>query len=338
MSGIFSAPLLFTPIFKEKIWGGSALREKLRKNAPADRPIGESWELSGWGDSQTRVSSGEHAGLTLGELFTCDQAGLIGTSEQCKNSFPLLFKFIDAKENLSIQVHPTGTQSRARGWGERGKTEVWYIVDAAPDARIALGFNRDGITSEEAETAVKNGDFESLLNIIPAKSGDTFFIPAGTVHAILGGVLVYEIQEESNTTLRLYDWNRVCPRGFPRELHISDALGIIKFDECRPLKPEPILIEKNDFYIFESLCNNSKFILSRYRFSKTGSASLGTTDGFRVISVTAGSAAVCAGGNCMPLDLGKTVLVPSLLEDTKISGETGTDVLVTMCTAGFRPS
>jgi mannose-6-phosphate isomerase len=333
MSGIFNAPLLFTPIFKEKIWGGSALREKLGKDAPADRPIGESWELSGWGDSQTRVSSGEHAGLTLGELFTCDQTGLVGTSEQCKNSFPLLFKFIDAQENLSIQVHPTGTQSRARGWGERGKTEAWYIVDAAPDARIALGFNRGGITSEEAEAAVKNGNFESLLNIVPAKRGDTFFIPAGTVHAILGGVLIYEIQEESNTTLRLYDWNRVYPRGFPRELHISDALGIIKFNECRPLKPEPVLIENNDSYIYESLCNNSKFILSRYRFLKTGSAALSTIDGFRVISVTAGNVTACAGENCVQLDLGKTVLIPSLLEDIKISGEAGTDVLVTTGTA-----
>jgi mannose-6-phosphate isomerase len=330
MSGLFSTPLRFEPIFKEKIWGGSALRERLNKAAPAGRPIGESWELSGWGDSQTVASSGEYMGLTLGELFALSPSGLTGAGAAGgKNGFPLLFKFIDARENLSIQVHPNSEQARARGWGEHGKTEAWYVVDAAPGAQIAIGFNRVGITREEAAEAAFDGRFESLLNFVPARRGDAFFIPAGTVHAILGGVLIYEVQEESNATLRLYDWNRKCPAGNLRELHITDALDIINFNESRALKPEPAVAEKTEAFIHETLCDNKKFRLSRYGFSKPGEAGLETLGGFRVITVTAGLVEVRAGDNSVPLGLGQTVLLPSALENVRVVGVAGSEALVT---------
>lgn len=305
------------------------MREKLRKNAPGGLTIGESWEVSGWGDSQTAVTAGEFEGATLGDLFARDPEGLAGTGAHAKTSFPLLFKFIDAQENLSIQVHPNSEQARAREWGKRGKTEAWYVVDAEENAQIALGFNRNDISREEAAAAVENGTFETLLNFVPAKRGDTFFIPARTVHAILKGVLIYEVQEESNTTLRLYDWSRKGLSGNSRVLHISDALDIINFKENRPLKPDPVLIEKNDSFINESLCSNSKFILSRYRFSTPAATQLSTINGFRVISVTTGSASICAGGTCVPLGTGDTVLIPALLDGTRIEGEAETDVLVT---------
>jgi mannose-6-phosphate isomerase len=330
MSRTFPAPLRFEPIFVEKIWGGSALRGKLGKDAPEGLQIGESWEVSGWGGSQTAVSGGSYAGATLGELFALDPKGLAGAAGRSKKNFPLLFKFIDAEKDLSIQVHPNSEQARAHGWGDCGKTEAWYVVDAEEGARIALGFNKSGVSREEAEAAIAEGRFESLLNFVPAKRGDAFFIPAGTVHAILGGVLIYEVQEESNTTLRLYDWNRVCENGGKRELHVADALDIINFNESRPLKPEPVTICENGAFAHESLCSNSKFILSRYRFSEPGEAALDTIDGFRVISVTAGGAAVRAGGSRAPLALGQTILVPSLLGDVAIEGSAGTDVLVTV--------
>jgi len=331
MSGIFTSPLLFEPIFKEKIWGGSALREKLDKNAPANLTIGESWEISGWGDSQTEVSSGEFAGATLGELFTRDPEGLVGSSIGVRNkkSFPLLFKFIDAQENLSIQVHPNSRQARAHGWGERGKTEAWYVVDAAEGAQIAIGFNRNDITEEEAAAAVNGGYFHTLLNFVPAKRGDTFFVPAGTVHAILGGLLIYEIQEESDTTLRLYDWNREPSKGVSRELHIEKSLDIINFTENRPLKPEPILIEKNESYEYELLCHNSKFVLSRYSFTKSGNIALDPIDTFRVITVIDGSAAVCIEKKCISINKGQTILIPSQLRDVTLVGEAQTCVLET---------
>ncbi|GBU20188.1 mannose-6-phosphate isomerase [Fibrobacteres bacterium R8-0-B4] len=331
MSNHFSAPIRFEPIFKEKIWGGSALRDKLNKNAPAGRPIGESWEISGWGDSQTVVSTGEYMGLTLGELFALSPADLIGTSaaKGKNNGFPLLFKFIDARENLSIQVHPNSEQAQARGWGDRGKTEAWYVVDAVPGARIALGFNRSGITREEAAEAANAGRFESLLNFLPARRGDALFIPAGTVHAILGGILIYEVQEESNTTLRIYDWNRKCPAGNLRELQIADALDIINFNEDSALKPEPIAVDKNETFIYETLCDNKKFLLSRYRFLKSGEARIETIDGFRVISTTAGLMEVRANGHIVQMGLGQTVLIPSGLEDVRIEGVAGAEALVT---------
>jgi len=333
MSGKFNSPLQFEPIFKEKIWGGGALREKLYKDAPSGLKIGESWEISGWGDCQTKVSSGEYAGMPLGALFLLDPEGLTGTGAGtgAKKSFPLLFKFIDAREKLSIQVHPNGRQARAHGWGECGKTEAWYVVDAAEGARIALGFNRSDMTAEKVAAAAEGGYLEKLLNFVPAKRGDTFFIPAGTVHAILGGVLIYEIQEESNTTLRLYDWNRKCPDGSLRELHVGDALDIINFTENRPLKPEPALIGENGVFSCESLCNNSKFILSRYRFLQTGNAPLNTMDGFRVISVTEGSASIRTktGKDGILLKKGQTILIPSRLDGIRIEGDAGTEVLAT---------
>jgi len=332
MAGLFSAPLRFEPIFKEKIWGGSALREKLNKSAPAGRPIGESWEVSGWGDSQTVVSTGEYMGLTLGELFALSPVDLVGnrsTAAGGKNSFPLLFKFIDARENLSIQVHPNREQAQARGWGDRGKTEAWYVVDAIPDAKIAIGFRQGGVTRDGAATAAGADRFESLLNYVPARRGDTFFIPAGTVHAILGGVLIYEVQEESNTTLRLYDWNRRCPTGNLRELHIADALDIINFNENRTLTPEPISVEKGEAFVHETLCDNKKFLLSRYSFSKSGEAAVETIDGFRVVSITSGLMEVHANGHRVQLGLGQTVLIPSALEDVRIVGVAGSEALVT---------
>ena len=320
----------FEPIFKEKIWGGCALREKLGKDAPAGLKIGESWEVSGWGDSQTKVSAGEYAGMALGGLFALNPEGLAGTGagRGARKSFPLLFKFIDARENLSIQVHPNGRQARAHGWGENGKTEAWYVVDAVEGAQIAIGFNRHDITAEEVAAAAENGYLEKLLNFVPAKRGDTFFIPAGTVHAILGGVLIYEIQEESNTTLRLYDWKRE-PDGASRKLHIDDALRIINFTENRPLKPEPVTIEQNEDYIYELLCHNSKFVLSRYSFAKSGKVLFDAVDTFRVISAVEGSALVRMGEDNIKLNKGQTVLLPANLRGAALEGEAGTCVLET---------
>ena len=308
------------------------MRDVLGKAAPEGRNVGESWEVSGWGDSQTVVSLGAYEGLTLGELFKLSPDGLVGSTAADKSSFPLLFKFIDARQNLSIQVHPNSEQARARGWGDRGKTEAWHVVDADEGAQIALGFNRGDVSREEAAEALREGNFESLMNFVPARRGDTFFIPAGTVHAILGGILIYEVQEESNTTLRLYDWNRLCPAGNLRELHIDDALDIIKFDEKRPLKPAPVTIDDNDSFVYESLCCSKKFVMSRYTFARAGKADLDTIDGFRVMSATAGRAEICAGDSCVTLGLGQTVLIPSELDGVRIYGDSGTDVLIT--TAG----
>ena len=331
MSGIFRYPLQFEPIFKEKIWGGGALREKLGKDAPAGLKIGESWEVSGWGDSQTKVSAGEYAGMALGDLFALNPEGLAGTGagRGARKSFPLLFKFIDARENLSIQVHPNGRQARAHGWGENGKTEAWYVVDAVEGAQIALGFNRHDVTAEEVAAAAESGYLEKLLNFVPVKRGDTFFIPAGTVHAILGGVLIYEIQEESNTTLRLYDWKREQPDGASRKLHIKDALCIINFTENRPLKPEPVTIEQNEDYICELLCHNSKFVLSRYSFAQPVKVPLDTVDTFRVISTVEGCASIRMGEDNIKINKGQTILLPANLRGVTLEGEAGTCILET---------
>lgn len=330
MSGIFSYPLQFKPIFKEKIWGGGALREKLGKDVPPRLLIGESWEVSAWGENQTRVACGEFEGASLGELFAKDPAGLAGTAGESKDGFPLLFKFIDARENLSIQVHPSAEQAAAHGWGDRGKTECWYVVDALEGAKIAVGFNRNNVTPEEAAAAVSEGCFESLVNYIPVKAGDVFFIPPGTVHAIMKDVLIYEVQEESDTTLRLYDWSRITPDGCVRKLHVKKALEIINFKENRPLYPVPILIEENAGYAFESRCDNTKFFLGQYIFKTASKADLKPADVFRVLSAIAGKASVTAGKVTVPLNKGQTVLIPARLSNVELEGEAGSSVLVTM--------
>lgn len=324
----FSQPLIFTPIFKGKIWGGYGLQAKLHKNIPSDIPIGESWEISGWGDNQTSVASGEHAGKKLGELFSGEPRRLAGACASGRNSFPLLFKFIDAARNLSVQVHPNQEQARTHGWGESGKTECWYIVDALPGAQIIVGFRRD-VTRNEVAEAVKNGTLESLLNYIPVKAGDVLFIPAGTVHAILGGTLIYEVQEESDTTLRLYDWNRADQHGNKRELHVDSALEITHFGSDGIHKPEPVILEQTARYSYSSRCRCSNFALEEIDFIQPGTAPLPALDSFRAVSVIAGEAQIGCGESRTSLSTGDSALIPAQIAECGILGGRGTKVLVT---------
>lgn len=324
----FSQPLIFTPLFKKKIWGGSGLQARLNKKLPADIPVGESWEISGWGDNQTIVATGEHTGKKLGELFTDEPRKLAGACAEGRSSFPLLFKFIDAARSLSVQVHPNQEQARSHGWGESGKTECWYIVDARPGAQIIVGFRRD-VTRDEVDRAVKRGTLESLLNYIQIKAGDVLFIPAGTVHAILGGTLIYEVQEESDTTLRLYDWNRCNRDGKKRELHVKSALEIAKLGSDGIHKPDPVIIEETALYSYSSRCRCSNFALEEISFCAAGTLLLPPIDSFRAVSVIAEEAEVACPESRTVLNKGDSVLVPAQIRDCRISGRAGGKVLIT---------
>ena len=229
-------PLKFEPIYKEKIWGGRSLGRKFARELPAG-PIGESWELSSHGDDISVVANGSYAGLTLDKLISSNQEEILGQELapdlNASSLFPLLVKIIDARENLSVQVHPDDAYAAENETGGSGKAELWYILNAEPGARIIYGL-KEGVSRQEFTEAIGTPGFARLLNQVKVKTGDYFYIPAGTVHAICKGVMLAEIQQSSDLTYRLYDWDRNDDAGNSRELHIDKAIDVINFNHNQP--------------------------------------------------------------------------------------------------------
>ncbi len=214
--------LKLKPVFKEMIWGGSKLGTIYGKPIPSDR-TGESWEAAEHKNGCSLVDGGKYDGMKITEALS-DMDGM-GSLNAGAEKFPLLIKFIDANDKLSVQVHPDDAYAAELEQGELGKTEMWYILDAAPGAKLIYGFDRD-VTREEYAEAIKEGRLNELLNFVDARKGDVFFIPAGRVHAICDGLLIAEIQQNSDTTYRLFDWNRVDKNGNPRQLHIEKGVKV----------------------------------------------------------------------------------------------------------------
>ncbi len=223
-------PLLFRSIFKEKIWGGTKLNTILNKNFEPLKTCGETWEISDVEDSLSVVSNGYLAGKNLKEILTEFQDKLVGQHvyQQFGNAFPLLVKFIDAQQDLSVQVHPNDALAAARNQGF-GKTEMWYVVQADEDAKIVSGFSEQ-ITPQKYSQMVDNHTIMDVLNHEKATQDDIFFIPAGRIHTIGKGCLIAEIQQASDITYRIYDYDRRDADGNPRELHIEQALEAIDFE------------------------------------------------------------------------------------------------------------
>ena len=224
-------PLKFRPLFFEKIWGGHKIEKLLGKNIGKLANCGESWELSGIDGKESVVTNGYLADNTLPELVEIYMGDLVGEKvfDRCGNDFPLLVKFIDAQDDLSVQVHPDDELAKLR-YGTNGKTEMWYVVDADEGSGLYVGF-KEGVTKQQYLDAVKAGMVDSLLVFHPVKPGDVFFIPAGTVHAIGKGVMVAEIQQSSDVTYRIFDWNRVGADGKGRQLHTLEAEDALHFDD-----------------------------------------------------------------------------------------------------------
>lgn len=228
-------PLKFNPLLKERIWGGSTLKDKYGKNSPEGKKIGESWEVSGVDGDISVVSSGKLKGNNLQELIEVYMGELVGDKvyERFGLDFPLLIKLIDAQDVLSIQVHPDDELAKERH-NSYGKTEMWYVVDCQPGAFLYVGFKKK-TSREEYLAAVENGTLPELLNAIEVKPGDAYFIPAGTIHAIGKGLLIAEIQQTSDITYRVDDWGRVDDNGNPRQLHTELAVDAIDFENMPEL-------------------------------------------------------------------------------------------------------
>ncbi len=230
----------------ERIWGGRKLAGLFGKNLPTNKRIGESWEIVDRPEAQSVVARGPLKGRTLHELWTENRSSIFGEVPDAPR-FPLLIKLLDAHEKLSLQVHPP--EEVAAKLGGEPKSEFWYVADADPGTELFLGF-REPITREQFEKALRNGTAANFVHKISVKPGDPAFLPAGRLHAVGAGNLLIEIQQNSDTTYRVFDWNRLDDRGKSRQLHIEQALQCIDFDDVRPrlLQPEGELLLRNDLF------------------------------------------------------------------------------------------
>ncbi|MBZ9627756.1 class I mannose-6-phosphate isomerase [Psychroflexus sp. CAK57W] len=228
-------PLKFNSILKEKIWGGNKLYFKTEEKIH-DKKIGESWEISGIKNEVSVIKNGSLRGKSLQDILEEFEDKLVGKSvfERFNYEFPVLIKLIEAKENLSVQLHPDDRLAKKRH-NSFGKTEMWYILEAEEDSRLIIDFN-ESITVERYQELLKKGDLEAALNTVKVKEGDAFFIKPGLVHAIGAGITLAEIQQTSDITYRLFDWNRTDKEGNPRQLHTDLALDAINFDSHNDYK------------------------------------------------------------------------------------------------------
>ncbi len=234
-------PFKFHPIPVTRVWGGRTLADLDKPLPPGDTPVGESWEISDRDEAQSIVANGPLKDRTLHDLVTRYGPSLLGTRAGTGTGtmrFPLLVKLLDARQRLSLQVHPPAAVApRLNG---EPKTEMWYILEADPSAHLIAGLE-PGITRDRFEAAIRNETLEQCVHRFPVKSGDAIFIPSGRLHAIDAGLLIVEIQQNSDTTYRVYDWGRVGLDGQPRELHLSESLQSIDFDDTRPGLAEPVV-------------------------------------------------------------------------------------------------
>ncbi len=296
----------FNPIFKTIIWGGDKIAP-FKGIETTQTSIGESWEISGVEGSESIVADGPDAGLTLTQLIKKHGASLLGEKNYKKygDTFPLLIKFIDARQDLSVQVHPTDELARERG-GKFGKTEMWYVLGAEKGARLANGFNRP-VDKNEYEHLVETGEIMDVLNFNTIAPGDTFFIPAGRVHAIGKGCFVAEIQETSDITYRLYDYKRVDQDGNERQLHTKEAFDAINFNDTEG-KPVEYTIRR-DLPI--NLVTSPFFTTNIWQIDHEVMRDYSEWDTFVAIICTKGKATLSTGDDSVEMKEGMSVLIPA---------------------------
>jgi mannose-6-phosphate isomerase len=309
-------PLIFQPRFKERIWGGRELERLYGKRLPAGKPIGESWEISDRSGDASVIANGPLAGQNLRWLMEQHAAEILGAAQPAaEGRFPLLCKILDAREKLSLQVHPPA--GKARELRGEPKTEMWFITDAAPDACLYVGL-KNGITRAEFESRIADGSVADCFHRLPVRAGDAMFLPSGRVHAIGDGLVIFEIQQNSDTTYRVFDWNRVGLDGQPRELHVAQSLASIDFNDF-----EPALVADH----FESGPNfKSRRLVQDPLFNVTemtiegGTSMLLGKPGLRVIAVVNGAATIACGNSPTSVELkpGQFCLLPASLEAVEI--------------------
>jgi mannose-6-phosphate isomerase len=303
-------PLRFEPIYQYRLWGGRRLADLLSAPLPGDGPIGEAWVLSDRDDHQSLVADGPLKGQTIGQLMKQFPEQLLGESARRYQRFPLLLKFLDARDMLSVQVHPSDAHTDLLPDGETGKTEAWVVLESRPESRIYAGL-RIGTTADDLRRSFTNGTVEDHLASFTPKSGDGVFLPAGTVHALGGNVVVFEVQENSDVTFRLYDWGHVDAKtGQPRALQVDKALACIDFAQVA-VGPVFSELESAMPIMWERLFNCEHFRLWRLRGES--SFMVGEAEKPRVLVCIAGSGQLEYDGANYAVGKGDVLLLPAVI-------------------------
>ena len=315
MNDVTLYPLTFHPRFKERVWGGRTLETLYRKPLPPDVPVGESWEISDRPGDESVIANGPLAGKTLHWLMETRARAVMGDAAPAAGSrFPLLCKILDARDRLSLQVHPP---ARASHLGDP-KTEMWYIAKADPGAELHVGLRR-GITRREFESTIASGRVAECFHRIPVKTGDAMFLPSGRVHAIGAGLVIFEIQQNSDTTFRVFDWNRTGLDGRPRDLHVGQSLESIDFDDV-----EPSLIasesSRSGPITVDALVRDPLFDVDLVRATARDLVTL--PPGPHVLAVVEGGIMVSGGGIAQSLGRGEFCLMPADVHGT-VAPDTG---------------
>ena len=318
-------PLIFAPIFKERIWGGRRLEHLYQKHLPPGIPVGESWEITDRPEGVSRISNGRLAGRDLRWLMETDAEVLIGNmSPASSGRFPWLVKILDARRKLSLQVHPPAASAQELS-GEP-KTEMWYVTEADPGAALYVGL-RAGITREEFAGRIIDGTVESCFHRHDVRPGDVMFLPSGRVHAIGAGLVIYEIQQNSDTTYRVFDWNRPGLDGRPRELHREAAMASIDFDDF-----EPDLVRStfagNEPVQERILIQDPLFTIMEYKLAGTAGVKLPAEGRLAVVGVISGASAVTHEGTDYPIYPGQFCLLPAGLSTVALQAKGDTRLLM----------
>ena len=309
-------PIKLLPAFKDYLWGGTKLKTDFGKKSDLDI-VAESWELSTHKDGQSVVAAGPDAGLTLSEYIDKHGEGILGSNAQKFDYFPILIKLIDAKDNLSIQVHPSDDYA-LKNEGEYGKTEMWYVLDANEGASLYYGFKSE-ITKDEFEERINNNTLLDVLNKVEVHKGDMFFIESGTVHAIGKGIVICEIQQNSNTTYRVYDYDRRDANGNPRELHIKKAIDVSNLAPADQNRSASETVEHEGFSVTR-LAECRYFTVDKVEVDSQAALTV-SPDSFKSIIVTDGSGVLTFDGESVDINKGDSIFIPAQDAEYSVSGK-----------------
>ena len=304
-----SEPLFLQSVMQEKIWGGTKLRDEFGYKIPSDK-VGEYWAISAHPHGVSTIKNGRFAGMGLDQLYA-EHRELFGNSSE--PVFPLLTKILDANDWLSVQVHPDDHYAMEHE-GELGKTECWYVIAADEGAEIIYG--HDAKSQEELRQQIEKKEWDKLLTKVPVKAGDFFYVPSGTMHAIGSGILILETQQSSDTTYRVYDFDRKDAKGNLRELHLEKSIDVLNIGA--PANSRPVTVKADD--LTSTLLVASDFF-AVYKWEVSGKVNIEKTAAYLLVSVLAGQGVLTVDGETYPIAKGDHFILPSDVEEWTFEGK-----------------
>lgn len=305
-----NAPLFLAPVFQERIWGGQKLKVLFHYNIPYER-TGECWAISAHPNGQSVIKSGEYAGATLGELWSSHPE----LFQSNATVFPLLTKILDASDDLSVQVHPNDDYANKHENGELGKTECWYIVAAEPGAQIVYG--HEATSQEQLVQMIENDQWNDLLTKVPVKAGDFFYVPSGTIHAIGRGIVILETQQSSDTTYRVYDYDRKDQDGNSRELHLEKAIDVTTIPQS--YQPQQYMSEQREGLRSTTFVSNSFFTVEKWDISAP--TFFQAKPQYFICSALSGSGQLVVQDQNFPIQKGDHFILPAHFGPYQINGQ-----------------